>query len=79
MFFLKKLFYISNLLILFLLLGLQNSLASSEIKNRCENIINKIESLTDIPKGLLLGIGKTEAGRVSSKKELIYLAFHILS
>ena len=71
MFFLKKLFYISNLLILFLLLGLQNSLASSEIKNRCENIINKIESLTDIPKGLLLGIGKTEAGRVSAKKELI--------
>jgi hypothetical protein len=71
MLFFKKIVYISSLFILFLFLGLNYTLASNKIKNKCEYIINKIESLTEIPKGLLLGIGKTEAGRVSSSKELV--------
>jgi len=37
----------------------------------CKKTISNIESLTDIPKNLLLGIGKTESGRVLENKELI--------
>ncbi len=47
-----------------------NLFASVKTNLVCEKIIKNIESLTDIPEGLLLGIGKTEAGRIIDKKEL---------
>ena len=47
-----------------------NVFASVKTNLVCEKIIKNIESLTDIPEGLLLGIGKTEAGRIIDKKEL---------
>ena len=36
---------------------------SKENPETCENVIKKIESYTDLPKGLLTAIGKVEAGR----------------
>jgi len=47
-----------------------NVFASVKTNLVCEKIIKNIESLTGIPEGLLLGIGKTEAGRIIDKKEL---------
>ena len=42
------------------------------LKSDCEAIIKKIESLTDIPNGLLLGIGKAEAGRIKNDEIVIW-------
>jgi len=56
--------------ILFILCS-SNVYASVDDNHVCKRTISNIESLTDIPKNLLLGIGKTEAGRVYKGKELI--------
>ena len=42
---------------------------SKEKFESCENIINKIESNTDLPKGLLTAIGKVESGRFLKNKQ----------
>jgi len=56
----------------FILIFFSSTNAFSTVKTNlvCEQIIKNIEILTEIPKGLLLGIGKTEAGRIIDKKEL---------
>ena len=43
-----------------------------KISNSCEKIIKSIELQTDIPKGLLLGIGKAEAIRKINNKYIIW-------
>jgi hypothetical protein len=44
---------------------------SKEKFESCENIINKIESNTDLPKGLLTAIGKVESGRFLKNKQYV--------
>ncbi len=44
---------------------IKDTYAFSPKKNKsCENVIKTIEDYTDIPKNLLIGIGKTESGRI---------------
>ena len=62
--------------ILFTLIFLSsiNKTFADDIKklNLCEKTINNIELQTDIPKGLLLGIGKAEAIRKLNNKYIIW-------
>ena len=53
------------------LLLFKSSIAKPQ-KSHCELIIKKIESLTDIPSGLLLGIGKVESGRIKNDEIVIW-------
>ena len=68
--FLKKSLYFCFLTLVYTLFLLKTSLAIAE-KPHCEGVINKIESLTDIPRGLLLGIGKAESGRIIKNDEIV--------
>ena len=68
--FIKILDKLKLFFILFILSS--NSVFASVNDNEiCKKTISNIESLTDIPKNLLLGIGKTESGRVLKSKKLI--------
>ena len=69
--FLNKFLYFCLFATAFTLLLLKTSLAKSQ-KSGCEVIIKKIESLTDIPSGLLLGIGKAESGRIKNDEIVIW-------
>ena len=69
--FLNKFLYCCLFTIAFTLLLFKSSIAKSQ-KSHCEVIIKKIESLTDIPTGLLLGIGKAESGRIKNDEIVIW-------
>ena len=56
----------------FLLLIKESYADNIEILKLCENTIESIETQTDIPKGLLLGIGKAEAIRKINNKYIIW-------
>ena len=66
----KNIICIIKLLFILIIFSPINVFASVQTNLVCEKIIKNIESLTEIPEGLLLGIGKTEAGRIIDKKEL---------
>ena len=66
----KNKIYINKLFFILIIFSPINVFASVQANLVCEKIIKNIESLTEIPEGLLLGIGKTEAGRIIDKKEL---------
>ena len=68
--FYKNKICITKLFFILIIFSPINVFASVKTNLVCEKIIKNIESLTDIPEGLLLGIGKTEAGRIIDKKEL---------
>ena len=59
----------------FLLLIKESNSDNIEKLKLCENTIESIEIQTEIPKGLLLGIGKAEAIR-KIKNKRIYLYLH---
>ncbi len=68
-----KLFKTSIILALLYLLSIKESYADKiENLNLCENTIQNIELQTDIPKGLLSGIGKAEAIRKIKNKFIIW-------
>jgi hypothetical protein len=67
---LKKLFNITLLITAYILFVLKSSFAA-EIKSKCEDVIRNIENITDIPSGLLLGIGKAESGRILKNNEIV--------
>ena len=69
--FLNKFLYFCLFTIVFTLLLFKTSLAKPQ-QSECEAIIKKIESLTDIPTGLLLGIGKAESGRIKNDEIVIW-------
>ena len=69
--FLNKFLYFCLFTIAFTLLLFKISSAKPQ-KSDCESIIKKIESLTDIPSGLLLGIGKAESGRIKNDEIVIW-------
>ena len=49
----------------FFLLVIKDTYSSTHKKNKsCEKVIETIEDYTDIPKNLLLSIGKSESGRI---------------
>ena len=58
----------------FFLFIIKDTYASTQKKNEsCEKVIETIEDLTDIPKNLLLSIGKSESGRIlKSNKHVIW-------
>ena len=58
----------------FFLFIIKDTYASNSNKNKsCEKVIETIEDLTDIPKNLLLSIGKSESGRIlKSNKHVIW-------
>ena len=58
----------------FFLFIIKDTYASTPKKNEsCEKVIETIEDLTDIPKNLLLSIGKSESGRIlKSNKHVIW-------
>ncbi len=56
----------------FLILAKETFADNSYKLNLCENTIESIELQTDIPKGLLLGIGKAEAIRKINNKHIIW-------
>ena len=64
----------SSILFILIFLSLINETFADDIKklNLCEKIIKNIELQTDIPKGLLLGIGKAEAIRKLNNKYIIW-------
>ena len=66
----KNIICIIKLFFILIIFSPINVFASVQTNLVCEKIIKNIESLTEIPEGLLLGIGKTEAGRIIDKKEL---------
>ena len=66
----KNKIYINKLFFILIIFTPINVFASVQANLVCEKIIKNIESLTEIPEGLLLGIGQTEAGRIIDKKEL---------
>ena len=63
-----------SILFTLIFLSLINETFADDIKklNLCEKTINNIELQTDIPKGLLLGIGKAEAIRKLNNKYIIW-------
>ena len=63
-----------SILFTLIFLSLINETFADDIKNLnlCEKIIKNIELQTDIPKGLLLGIGKAEAIRKFNNKYIIW-------
>ena len=67
---LKKLFNIILIITAYILFMLKSSFAV-EIKSKCEDVIRNIENITDIPSGVLLGIGKAESGRILKNKEIV--------
>ena len=68
-----KLFKPSILFTLIFLSSINKTFADDIKKlNSCEKIIKNIELQTDIPKGLLLGIGKAEAIRKLNNKYIIW-------
>jgi hypothetical protein len=68
----NKFFYNFVLSITFIVFIFYSSLTFSKEKfENCENIINKIESYTDLPKGLLTAIGKVESGRLLKNKKYV--------
>ena len=68
-----KLYKILIAFTLFFLLSMKETFANSfEKSNSCEKTIESIELQTDIPKGLLLGIGKAEAIRKINNKYIIW-------
>ena len=68
-----KLFTASIIFTLSFLILVKEALAENIDKLKlCENTIESIELQTDIPKGLLLGIGKTEAIRKINNKYIIW-------
>ena len=70
MLFYKNKICITKLFFILIIFSPINVFASVKTNLVCEKIIKNIESLTGIQEGLLLGIGKTEAGRIIDKKEL---------
>ena len=64
----------SSILFTLIFLSSINKIFADDIKklNLCEKIIKNIELQTDIPKGLLLGIGKVEAIRKLNNKYIIW-------
>ena len=58
----------------FFLLIIKDTYAATPKKNKsCEKVIETIEDLTDIPKNLLLSIGKSESGRIlKNNKHVIW-------
>ena len=58
----------------FFLFIIKDTYAATPKKNKsCEKVIETIEDLTDIPKNLLLSIGKSESGRIlKSNKHVIW-------
>ena len=58
----------------FFLFIIKDTYASIQKKNKsCEKVIETIEDLTDIPKNLLLSIGKSESGRIlKNNKHVIW-------
>ena len=58
----------------FFLFIIKDTYASTPKKNEsCEKVIETIEDLTDIPKNLLLSIGKSESGRIlKNNKHVIW-------
>ena len=67
---LKKLFNITLIITAYILFMLKSSFAL-EIKSKCKDVIRNIENITDIPSGLLLGIGKAESGRILKNNEMV--------
>ena len=67
---LKKSFNITLIITAYILFVLKSSFAA-EIKSKCEDVIRNIENITDIPSGLLLGIGKAESGRILKNNEIV--------
>ena len=68
-----KLFKVSIIFTIFFLLSIKETFADKiEKLNLCENKIQNIEMQTDIPKGLLVGIGKAEAIRKIKNKFVIW-------
>ncbi len=68
-----KLFKVSIIFNIFFLLSIKEAFADKiEKLNLCENKIQKIEMQTDIPKGLLVSIGKAEAIRKIKNKFVIW-------
>ncbi|MDC0531230.1 hypothetical protein OAO48_03580 [Alphaproteobacteria bacterium] len=63
-------FNITLLITAYILFVLKSSFAA-EIKSKCEDVIRNIENITDIPSGLLLGIGKAESGRILKNNEIV--------
>ena len=68
-----KLFIASIIFTLSFLISVEEALADNIDKLKlCENTIESVELQTDIPKGLLLGIGKAEAIRKINNKYIIW-------
>ena len=68
-----KLLKDSIIFTIFSLLSMKASYADNiEKSNICENTIESVEIQTEIPKGLLLGIGKAEAIRKTKNKFVIW-------
>ena len=68
-----KLFIASIIFTLSFLILVKEALADYiDILKLCENTIESVELQTDIPKGLLLGIGKAEAIRKINNKYIIW-------
>jgi len=68
-----KLFIASIIFTLSFLILVKEALADNNDKLKlCENTIESVELQTDIPKGLLLGIGKAEAIRKINNKYIIW-------
>ena len=67
---LKKSFNITLIITAYILFVLKSSFAA-EINSKCEDVIQNIENITDIPSGLLLGIGKAESGRILKNNEMV--------
>ena len=68
-----KLFIASIIFTLSFLILVEEALADNIDKLKlCENTIESVELQTDIPKGLLLGIGKAEAIRKINNKYIIW-------
>lgn len=67
---LKKSFNITLIITAYILFVFKSSFAA-EIKSKCEDVIRNIENITDIPSGLLLGIGKAESGRILKNNEMV--------
>ena len=68
-----KLFIASIIFTLSFLISVEEALADNIEKLKlCENTIESVELQTDIPKGLLLGIGKAEAIRKINNKYIIW-------
>ena len=66
-FFYDRFCYIFFLVLIFC----SSDIFAEEKYKSCENVINKIESYTDLPKGLLTAIGKVESGRFLKNKKYV--------